>query len=419
MIAKLLAYLLFIIMLGVGAYWFASGSGDMVLEWRDYELTTTTANFIFLMLIVVVVFAVVIPAIGNIFTLPKRWMKAREEKRFRQGLDHVTSTLVAISIGDSKAANASLVKAKRALPGQPIVPLLETQMAAASKDQELLQRSLHDLQEYKQTKALASKGLAELHMRKGELISAIPFAKQAMELEPKNEQSFEITLALYIKSKQYVYAETLIEDAKSQKIIDKYKHKELLAMLAHIRSQQDEISLDEARAFSDTAYKLASHQPHIFLQYIRLHNEGAHIDQAVKVLKRSWEGCFTPALYELAKDLALDDKEKKKVYSKLINYSMEGKPYAYLLLADLATKQEDGKLANQYFENYNQYAQVSLELPAGDIDNISYYHKLLDEAEQHIPAINWTCHSCAKISDRWQVVCPSCQLLNGCHVVKI
>ena len=417
MLSKLLFYLLILVLFAAGAYWFSSGSGDMVLEWRDYELTTTTANFVFLMLIIVVVFSICIPAISNLLGLPKKWLKAREEKRFRQGLDHVTHTLVAISLGDTKSANTNLGKAKKMLPGQPIVPLMETQIAAATKDQTLLQRSLNDLQLYDQTKALASKGLAELHMRKGELISAIPFAKKAMELEPQNQQSFEITLTLYVKSKQFVYAETLIEDAKSQKIIDKYQHKELLAMLAHIRSTQDEITPEEARKYSADAYQLAPHQPHMFLQYITLHNAGTHTPLAIKAIKRSWEGCFTPALYELTKHVAVDDKEKKKLYNKLLGLSLDGKPYAYLLLAGLMLQQEDGKATNRYLEAYNELVKVPLELPEGGIDNIEYFTELLTQAEQEMDALKWVCDNCYKESDSWQAVCPGCQALNQCQTI--
>ena len=415
-------YLLLAVLVAVGANWFASGTGDMVLEWKHYELTTTTSNFVFLVVILVVFLSVIIPWVLGLFGL-KKWLKARDEKKFRQGLDHVTNTLAAVAIGDTKAAAIALNKARKSLDKQPIIPLLETQIAAATQDQDLLQKSLGELQEFKQTKALAAKGLAEMHMRKGELTSAIPFAEKAMELEPENKQSFEITLSLYVKSKQFIYAENLIEDAKKQKIIDKYETKDLTALIAYLRSIQDELTDEEAKKHVAEAYESAAHRPHIFLHYIKLHNEGVDVEKAVKVLKRSWEGCFTPALYSLAKEIALGEKEKKKLYSKLMNLSLTGKPLANLLLADLAMDKQDSKEALKQLAQYNESTGNHLELPDADAEGDMDYERHIAEAfklaEEGVGELRWACDNCKKESSGWQVICPSCQTFNSCGIVSV
>ena len=420
MLSKILLYILLLGLFIAGGYWFADGSGDMALQWRNYELTTTTSNFVFFIIFVTALLSIVIPGVIGIFGLPKRWIKARENKKYRQGIEHITHTLTAISSGDVKAANSAAGRARKAFAGQPIVPLLETQIAAASKDQALLQQSLTELQQFKETKALASKGLAEMHMRKGELISAIPFAEKAMELEPGNKQPFLITLALYVKSKQLVFADTLLEDAKKDKVIDKYVLREYKALLAYIRAEQEEENRELAKKHISEAYQLASHQQHIFLRYIALHNDEHSAQEALKVLKRSWEGCFIPALYPLAKDIAINDKDKKKLYKKLLNLSMDGKIYAQLLLADLMLSMGNHKEAVGHLRIYSELTGIDIDIPEvgakGELVAGEPLGDIIAGEEANMKITGWTCKQCHTKTAEWLAVCSSCQTLNQCQM---
>lgn len=413
MLSKILSYTLLILLLAFGAYWIANGSGDMVLEWQDYQLTTSTANFVFLLIILIIFFAVILPGVFGVFAWPKRWLKAREDKKFKAGLEHITQVIISTSIGDLKAAQAHLNKAKKPYAGMAIIPLLQTQIAAAKKDQVLLESSLHELQKHPKTKALAAKGLAELHMRKGELFPALNFAEQVRELEPGNKQSFLMSLALYLKSKQFVFAESLLEDAKKQKVIDKYELREYGAILAYMRSLQEEVPAEDQRVYISQAYELAPHLEPIFLRFIALYNEGEHVSQAVKVLKRSWEGCFTPKLFAHAREIALDEKEKQKLYHKLLGYSLSGKPYAYLLLADSEAKagryQDASKQFTLYKEELEKNTPKALDVPLPvnqDLDELINY---ADEVEEKIAKLSWRCKNCGHEAQIYEVICSNCQ----------
>lgn len=415
MLAKILFYVLVIVLLCVAAGWFANGSGDMVLEWNNYELTTSTANFVFLLVIIIVVMVIVLPSVAGLFGLPKRWLKERENRKFRQGLDHVTQTMIAIASGNAAQASGHLKRANKVLAGQAIIPLLETQIAAATKDQTLLQTSLNQLQQHPETKALASKGLAEMHMRKGEMISAIPFAEQAIDLEPKNVDSFLITLTLYVENKQFSQAESLIEGGRKRKVINKSRYEALLAMVSYLRSMQ--ARGEEAVSHIRTAYAHAPQAPHIYARYIELHNTPERMTDALNALKRSWEGCFSPLLYRLAGELKLEARDQKKLYQKLVGLSLKGKPYAYLLLAEMAMKRDDSKQAYGFLADAHGALGSRFDLEPPLKDELPEYAEQLAEAYAQatvqLETAHWACHTCGQSVEAWQAVCGSCQGLNS------
>jgi HemY protein len=411
MAIRLLFYVIIIALLAVAAVWFASGSGDIVAAWRNYEITMSTANFVFATLLAITLLAVVIPMILGLFSAPFRWWRKRQEAKYKKGLQLVTETLAAISTGDAAQAENLMKRSAKLLHQQPIVPLLQAQLAGMKKNESQLQQAFQSMLAFPETKALGSKSLAEFHMRKGNVIPAIPHAEQALNLEPKNSQSLKTTLALYVKSEQYDRAYELITQGKKRKSLTKPEATALQAMLTYLQALQAEKINDDdkARNLLQTAFNLAPERSYIAIKAIDMHNTDQHIKTAITMLKRSWERYFTPDLVPLAQDLLLDKQTKRKLYKKLLNASASSKPYLYNLLAELALSEQDELEAYAWLEKYQQVTHVDL----AHISVASELSGIIASLYKKNPKSRWECGECGAVLNDWQAVCNSCNSINS------
>lgn len=420
MVVKLVFYICIIALLTIVAVWFASSPGDLVAVWRDYEITMSTANFVFAILLVVALLAVIIPLILGLFATPFRWWRKRQDAKYKKGLQLVTETMAAISTGDIPQAEILVKRSKKLLASQPVVPLLEAQLAGLKKDENLLQQSFQSMLEFSETKALGSKSLAEFHMRKGEVIPAISHAEQAMGLEPKNSQSLRTTLALYIKSEQFDRANDLISQGRKRKTLSKQDVKGLQALIFYLKAQKASAIHDDdaARAYIMQAYQLTPNRAVIFNKAIDCNNTDQHIKQALKILKRSWELHFTPSLVAQAQDLVLDNAAKRKLFKKLIGTSIKGKPYLAIMLAELALGNLDEYEAYAWLEKYNQWTTEDIDLPTkpnkhAHISVETELKAIVEQCTSKFPSATYECQECGANYADWKAVCDSCNSVNS------
>jgi HemY protein len=162
MLIKLLFYVVIVALLAVAAVWFASGTGEIIAAWQDYEITMSTANFVFATFIIIALLAIIIPMILGLFSAPFRWWRKRQDMKYKKGLQLVTETLAAISTGDAAHAEILMKRSAKLLHHQPIVPLLQAQLAGIKKNENQLQQAFQSMLEFSETKALGSKSLSTL-----------------------------------------------------------------------------------------------------------------------------------------------------------------------------------------------------------------------------------------------------------------
>lgn len=420
MLIKLIFYIIIIAVMAVGAVWFSASPGQMVAEWNGYEITTTTANFIFVVILMVAVIGIIIPTLLGLLATPHRWWKKKQDAKYKRSLACVTETLTAIASGDVVQAELLLKRSKKILHNQPIMPLLQAQLAGVKKDQTALQNSFQAMLEHPETKALGSKSLAEYHMRKGDVIPAISHAEQALELEPKNSESIRTTMLLYFKSGQYERAKLLLQQSRKRKSFSRAQEKELLACILYLQTEQAELTKDEhaAKRLISEAYKLSPERAHIYAKYIDLHNNDKDISKAVQVLSQSWKNHYTDLLPHLADDLLLDRTAKRRLLKRQLGKSPAGKLEALRLLAGIAVKDQDEFEAHAWLGKYLQLNPGSFTLPPKPnvhkhISHMAEIQEILAVLEKHYMQKKWECMYCDAMTDAWHPTCTNCNALNS------
>lgn len=413
---RLLFYILLIIVLTLAASWFSNMPGEVFVYWQDYEIRTSTSLLIFSAVFVIALLAVLIPMIGALIHLPTTLAERRERKKYRHGLQLATETLAAITTGDKTHAATLMNKTRKLLPDAPITPLLQAQLAGLTRDQSQLRLSFESMLKHKETKALASRSLAELYQRQGDLLPAISHAEQAMSLEPANTQTLRSTLALYLRAHEYTKANELITAAKKRRSVTHTEaaHMQSVILLLEAEVMEKADKTDKARELLATAYRLNPNFVPITHRYIESLISSSELTLAIKILKKIWKQSPQPEITRLTLELPLEPEKLKKLARKLAAHAPATSAEGEILQARLAIRQHDFSDARAILMHALEqkpsrsiYRTLS-ELEIAEHNNRQLADQWLHKLDSLTAEPEWLCGECQHISKTWQALCEAC-----------
>ena len=130
---RLIAYLVFVVLVAWGLSWIADRPGSLTVEWLGYDIRTS----VFIGTIVLLITFAALALLGWLgiltFSAPKRLSRTMDQRRRRTGQEAVRRGIFAAGAGDKLGALKATAIAKKATPEEPLTLLLEAQVGPAQR----------------------------------------------------------------------------------------------------------------------------------------------------------------------------------------------------------------------------------------------------------------------------------------------
>ncbi len=392
-------------------------AGDMPITATlgDYEITTSLVVLLALLLCILLLFQLAVGLLGLLVHAPARLLRLQEERRYKHGMDEITHTLTAIAVGDAAKAKRHLAKTTRALPRTPLVHILSAQIAGIERNQDALKLSLEALLEHKSTTPLAHRGLAELHLRQGNVPHAIYYAQHALKADPYNKQTGLNLLSLHVRDRAWDKAYALLRDRALRRTLTRAARRLAHAKLALAEAQYLAAHNDPHGALerAEIAHHLAPHFLPASLELIDLYVTHKRLDTANKRLVAAWKERPHPDLAALAFTLPGDDIDREKRVARLARtyphhletHLMEGK--SALLSQQFSAARNHLQRALECARTPRGYALMA-ELELREFQDEQSRNDWLTKSASLAKEPVWKCTECGHETTGWTLHCTRC-----------
>ncbi len=413
---RLLLFLAVLLLVAIGATRLAALGGWVNVTIAGYEIETSVVVLVAGILLLVLALQLLFALIRAIFNAPKRFKRMQEERKYKRSFDEVTNTLTAIAVGDHVKAKQHLAKTSRLLPATPLTHILSAQIAGLERNQDDLKRSLEALLEHKVTTPLAHRGLAELHLRQGNLPHAIYYAEHALKADPRNKQTGLNLLSLHVRNGEWEKAYARLRERSVKRTLGragvKLIHAKILIAEAQslLANGDPHGSLDRA----EIAHHLAPHFLPASTLLISLYSTHKRESQAKKLLLEAWKDHPHPDLATLAFDLPGDEFDREKLVHKLAKsypnhvetHLLEGK--LALLSQQFVAARTHGRQAIDIAKSKRAY-ELMAQLELLEYQDQKTQKEWLAKAENLPRDATWKCSECGHEAQRWTLHCDACQ----------
>lgn len=418
---RLLIFLVLITCFSIATMWFIENDGSVVINWMGYRIQTSTAFVTLASVILLVFLSIIIQILLWIKNAPKRYRKARLEKKRSRGLTALTEGFAAVAAGDAKQAKKLTKKAANNLGSIPLTKLLSAQTAQLDGDRELAKAHYTAMLESKETEIIAIKGLLIEARQDGDLEKAIFLAEKAVRLRPDADWAVSILLDLYKRTRRYKEAEYILDFALKRKLVSKDEYNHVISVIYAAQSMEDyrHSNFAEALKLAEKAYKLQPNFNPIIINYTRILAEDNR-KKAARIIEEAWKNNPCSTLSDIYTDLFMSEHIEKRI--KRIEKLMTINPDHYeshLAMAKICLKSGSLSKARNHLKIALSAAETSaickmmadLERQEGsDTDIISNWLK----RAQHAPSDDiFFCNECGYKDHFWHANCPDCSAFDS------
>jgi HemY protein len=412
---RLLLIVSVLLLVAICATKLAALGGTITAIVGGYEIETSLVVLVAATLLLTLALYLCVSVIRAIFDAPHRLKRSLEERKYKHGFEEVTHALTAIAVGDAGKAKRHLAKTTRLLPQTPLTHILGAQIAGLERNQDDLKRSLEALLEHKSTTPLAHRGLAELHLRQGNLPHAIHYAEHALKSDPRNLQTGLNLLSLHVRNGEWEKAYALLRDRNVTRTLKragtKLMHAKVkLAEALSLRLKGDPHgALDRA----EIAHHLAPYFLPATLELLGLYVTHKRIDNARKLLLATWKERPHPNLTTIAFHLPGDEVDREKLIQKLVKsyphhtetHTLEG-----MLALDtnqLAASRTHLRQAIDINKSRRVF-ELMARLEVLEYQDSKTQKDWLEKAALLPRDAAWKCSDCGHESPHWTLLCESC-----------
>jgi len=171
--------------IAVAAGILAAHPGSVSLRWEDWHVDTSVGVLVTAVVLIATLSAAFFHLLRRILGGPRAFVRARRERRRRQGYRALTQGMVAVAAGDAEEAQKFARKADVLLAEPPLTLLLSAQAAQLNGDERAAQSYFRAMLERPETEFLGLRGLVMQALRGGDEGAALALAERARELRPR------------------------------------------------------------------------------------------------------------------------------------------------------------------------------------------------------------------------------------------
>jgi HemY protein len=183
-------WIVFIVILVAGAViagFLTQNPGSVLIEWRQYRITTSVAFSLAAVVVSLLLFGLMSRLLLALRNMPRAMGHRKEQRQNRDGYAALRQALFAISSGDGRSASQQAKKAGTLLGDSAVSTLLAAQAAQVRGDTESASRHFSSLRSHPAAELSAIKGLLTEAEKRKDLDAALALAEKAYALSPNSD----------------------------------------------------------------------------------------------------------------------------------------------------------------------------------------------------------------------------------------
>ncbi len=418
--ARILLPLAGLLLLAAGLALLVDMPGDVLVHWRDFEISTSVA-FLTGLIGGAIIFSILLFEILRILrAAPGRLKNRRERRQETLGIEAVTDSLLAIAAGNGEEAQRFSEAAERHLDRPALTLLLNAQTAQLNNDDEAATRHFEGMLADERTVLLGYRGLINQATRKGDAESALDLARKAKAAASKKSDIGWLNGLLFdleAKALNWANAEEVLSASLKAREIDASEHKRSRALIkfeeaseaARLGNVGDAISSAET-----TLRDLPQFQPNVALLASLLIKSDKK-RRAQRILLDAWAVAPHPDLAAAFDELeALETPEDRLERCQRLTERNPEHIESYLYVAEAALTAQNWDKARDALDlayDLSVEARVcrlkaDLVLKADGNEASAREWRFRADAASQGPG--WICDSCSQRHGEWHLHCEGC-----------
>jgi HemY protein len=311
---RIVAFLILIALLAFGAAWVADQTGDVVLSWSGWTLSTSLPVFVLALGLVIVAGLLSLWLVFSLWRAPTRYRRHRRNKRQARGRHAVTQGLLAIGQGDSAVAKRHAGVAKRLASDDPLALLLHAQSAQLDGDRAGAHRAFQAMAERQDTRLLGLRGLFIEAQRSDDPVGAVALAEEALKLAPNSTWAAQAVLGFRCAQSDWTGALKILDANLASGQIDRVGFRRQRGVLLAARALDLETrDRDLARDSAMEAVRLAPTLIPAAVLAARFQSEAHQIRRAMKIIETAWQAQPHPDLADAYAHVKLGDSARQRL----------------------------------------------------------------------------------------------------------
>ena len=347
---RLIGFLLGVAAIAAGLAWLADRPGELVVQWQGYEIETSVFRAIVLLVALISAVLIAWSLARNAWHGPAAVGGLLAKRRQQQGIEALSSGMIALGAGDRAAAMRSAVQARKSLPNEPLTHLLRAQAAQLTGDRTTARRIFEAMLASPDTEQLGLRGLFLEAQRVGEVEAARHFAERAVALNPKLNWAVDALFELQCRYADWADALETLAVARKHGHVERAVADRRRAVLLTAQAQAaEETDPERALTLALEAHGLAPDLVPAAAIAGRLLAARGNTPRAAKILQRTWSRSPHPDLatayaYARIGDSPRDRLDRVKQLAALNPASIEG-PIAVAAAAIEARQYDEARAA--------------------------------------------------------------------------
>ncbi len=311
---RIVLFLVLIALAAAGEAWIVDQSGDFVLTWGGFRVSTTFPRFVLLLGLFAVAVVLVWSILTTIWRTPGRLRRRRHEKRQARGRHAITHGLLAIGHGDTALAHRHAEAARRHAPNDPLALLLHAQSAQLEGNRDEAQRVFRAMAEREDTRLLGLRGLFIEAQRADDAVGAVMIAEEAIKLSPSSTWASHAVLGFRCARGDWSGALAILDSNLSVGLIDKQGYRRQRGVLLTARALELETTdRGVARESVMEAVKLAPTLVPAAVLAAKFESEAHQVRRAMKLVEAAWIANPHPDLAEAYAHGKLGDSARQRL----------------------------------------------------------------------------------------------------------
>jgi HemY protein len=422
---RALPALVVVALLVAGAVYLAANPGSVELTWHDRVVDTSVAMLVTAVVVLGMLAAAVFHLLRKMIGGPRAFMRARREKRRREGYRALTQGMVAVAAGDAEEAQKFARKADILLAEPPLTLLLSAQAAQLNGDDQSAKTYFTAMLERPETEFLGLRGLVMQALRGGQERAALALVERARALRPRTPWVLSSLYELQARAGQWGEAEATLVEATKRRALPAEESQHHRAVLLHERSRLAESQGEarEALLHAAKAHELDPGFTPATQRYAQLLRVAGRKKPAEKVIEAGWRAAPHPDLAEAWGTLFAGETPLARVkhFDRLAAVKPDH-PESHVAQAKAALEARLWGEARRHLEAAGARIDGAALPPAprlcrlmAELEDAQHEDAgaarawLARAAGTHTLDATYVCGTCATESAAWVSVCPVCR----------
>ncbi len=311
---RIILFLLLIALAASGAAWVADQAGDVAISWSSWRLSATLPVFALALGLTVVAAMVAWNSLRTLWQLPEFVRRRRRERRHARGRHAITQGLLAIGHGDSVAARAHAVVARRHAADDPLTLLLHAQSAQLEGNRAAAREAFQAMAEREDTRLLGLRGLFIEAQRADDVVAAVGIAEEALKASPSSTWASQAVLGFRCARGDWIGALAILDNNLASGLIDKQVYRRQRGVLLTARALELEtVDRDLSRDVVMEAIKLAPTLVPAAVLAAKYQSEAHQIRRAMRIVEAAWLAHPHPDLADAYAHVKLGDSARARL----------------------------------------------------------------------------------------------------------